>query len=62
MPSVPGNYEFRLFPNDGFTRAATSPQVTVAAAGGPGFTVSAAAAAPGATITATLTGGAAVSS
>ena len=29
MPSTPGTYEFRLFPNNSFTRAATSPPVTV---------------------------------
>ena len=29
MPSTPGTYEFRLFPNNGYTRAATSPPVTV---------------------------------
>jgi subtilisin len=29
MPTTPGTYEFRLFPNNGFTRAATSPTVTV---------------------------------
>jgi hypothetical protein len=28
-PSTPGVYEFRLFFNDGYTRAATSPTVTV---------------------------------
>jgi hypothetical protein len=28
-PTAPGTYEFRLFLNDGFTRAATSPTVTV---------------------------------
>ena len=28
-PSTPGTYEFRLFPNNGFTRAATSVTVTV---------------------------------
>jgi hypothetical protein len=28
-PATPGMYEFRLFPNDGYTRAATSPTVTV---------------------------------
>ena len=28
-PSTPGTYEFRLFPNNGFTRAATSATVTV---------------------------------
>jgi subtilisin family serine protease len=30
-PSTPGTYEFRLFPNNGYTRAATSPTVTVIA-------------------------------
>jgi subtilisin len=30
MPSAPGPYEFRLFLNNGYTRAATSPQITVA--------------------------------
>jgi subtilisin family serine protease len=29
MPSAPGTYEFRLFLNNGYTRAATSPPVTV---------------------------------
>ncbi len=29
MPTTPGTYEFRLFLNNGFTRAATSPPVTV---------------------------------
>jgi subtilisin family serine protease len=29
MPSTPGTYEFRLFLNNGYTRAATSPTVTV---------------------------------
>jgi subtilisin len=29
MPSTPGAYEFRLFLNNGYTRAATSPTVTV---------------------------------
>src|SRR5262245_15686589 len=29
MPTTPGTYEFRLFPNNGFTRVATSPTVTV---------------------------------
>ncbi len=31
MPSTPGTYEFRLFLNNGYARAATSPTVTVAA-------------------------------
>jgi hypothetical protein len=29
MPTTPGNYEFRLFFNNGYTRLATSPTVTV---------------------------------
>jgi len=29
VPSTPGTYEFRLFLNNGYTRAATSPPVTV---------------------------------
>lgn len=30
LPATPGTYEFRLFPNNGYVRAATSPAVTVA--------------------------------
>src|SRR5436190_5008842 len=37
MPTTPGTYEFRLFLNNGYVRAATSPTVTVNA---PGPTVS----------------------
>jgi hypothetical protein len=29
MPTTTGNYEFRLFLNNGYTRAATSPTVSV---------------------------------
>ena len=29
MPTTPGQYEFRFYPNNGFVRAATSPAVTV---------------------------------
>ena len=29
MPNTPGTYEFRLFPNNGYTRAATSPPIAV---------------------------------
>jgi hypothetical protein len=29
MPATPGDYEFRLFENGGYTRIATSPTVTV---------------------------------
>jgi hypothetical protein len=31
MPAAPGTYEFRLFPDNGYTRAATSPAVSVVA-------------------------------
>jgi subtilisin family serine protease len=34
-PSTPGTYEFRLFLNNGYTRAATSPTVTVTAVSAP---------------------------
>jgi hypothetical protein len=40
MPSTLGSYEFRLFLNNGYTRAATSPTVTVQATGGSGPTLS----------------------
>jgi hypothetical protein len=33
MPSTPGTYQFRLFLNNGYTRAATSADVTVMAPG-----------------------------
>ncbi|HYT66794.1 MAG TPA: S8 family serine peptidase [Vicinamibacterales bacterium] len=39
MPSTAGTYEFRLFLNNGYTRAATSPTVTVSAAVNPVPTV-----------------------
>ena len=29
MPNTPGTYEFRFFPNNGYTVAATSPPITV---------------------------------
>ena len=29
MPTTPGTYEFRLYPNNTYNRAATSPSVTV---------------------------------
>ena len=35
MPLTAGTYEFRLFPNNGYTRAATSPTVTVAQGSNP---------------------------
>jgi subtilisin family serine protease len=56
-PTTPGQYEFRLFLNGGFTRLATSPAVTVQTPPPPVLTVSTATAAPGQTVTVTLTNG-----
>jgi hypothetical protein len=39
MPATPGTYEFRLFLNNGYTRAATSPTVSVDTNGGGGPTI-----------------------
>jgi hypothetical protein len=60
MPATAGTYEFRLFLNNGYTRAATSPTITVPSASGPSptLTVSATTAATGAAVTVTLTNGA----
>jgi hypothetical protein len=59
LPTTPGTYEFRLFLNDTYARAATSPPVTVmAAAGTPTLTVSATSVASGANVTVTLANGA----
>ena len=55
--SSPGTYEFRLFLNNGYTRAATSPPVVVAQGAPPALTVSATTAAPGTPVTVTLTNG-----
>jgi hypothetical protein len=55
-PSISGTYEFRLFPNNGYTRAATSPAITVNGSS-PTLTVSTTTAAPGASVTVTLTSG-----
>ena len=57
LPSA-GSYEFRLFLNGGYTRAATSPTVTVTGGGSPSLTLSATTVAAGAQVTATLSGGA----
>jgi len=56
-PPSGGTFEFRLFLNNTFTRAATSPQVVVAPAATPVLTVDPATVAPGAPITVTLTQG-----
>ena len=57
MPTTGGTYEFRLFLNNGYTRAATSPTITVASGPPPVLTVDKTSAAPGAPITVTLTNG-----
>jgi subtilisin family serine protease len=57
MPTTPGTYEFRLYLNGGYTRAATSPTVTVTSSSGPAISVSATSVAVGAPVTATLTNG-----
>jgi hypothetical protein len=58
MPATAGTYEFRLFVNNGATRAATSPIVTVVAPGPPALAVSATNVTGGAPVTVTLTNGA----
>ena len=62
MPSTPGQYEFRLFPNNGYVRAATSPVVTVGSGNptsstGPSVAIDSARAQPGGAVTATLING-----
>ena len=57
MPTAGGTYEFRLFLNGGYQRAATSPPVTVAAAT-PALTVNTTNTVVGGSVTVTLTGGA----
>ena len=56
-PSTAGTYEFRLFLNNGYTRAATSPPVNVTAANPPTLAVSATSVTVGSQVTATLTNG-----
>jgi hypothetical protein len=58
LPTTPGTYEFRLFLNNGYTRAATSPPVTVTAASSPTLSVSSTSVATGANVTVTLANGA----
>lgn len=57
MPATGGTYEFRLFLNGGYVRAATSPAVTVSAST-PVLTVNATSVVVGGSVTVTLTGGA----
>src|SRR5439155_3181269 len=58
MPATGGTYEFRLFLGGGYSRAATSPTVTVTGAPAPTLTVNTTAAFGGSAVTVTLTGGA----
>ena len=55
--SAPGTYEFRLFLNNSYTLAATSPTITATVGTPPVLTVSTITAAPGAPVTMTLTNG-----
>src|SRR5205823_4793723 len=57
MPTAPGTYEVRLFLNNGYTRVATSPTITVtgSTAPPPALTISAASVAVGGSETVTLT-------
>jgi len=57
MPTAGGTYEFRLFLNGGYVRAATSPPVTVTTAT-PALTVNTTNTVVGGSVTVTLTGGA----
>jgi subtilisin len=56
-PATPGAYEFRFFPNDTFTRAATSAAITVTPPPPPALTVSATTVQPGTPVTVTLANG-----
>ena len=56
MPTAGGTYEFRLFLNGGYQRAATSPPVTVAGVT-PALTVNTTNTVVGGSVTVTLTGG-----
>jgi subtilisin family serine protease/uncharacterized cupredoxin-like copper-binding protein len=55
--STPGSYEFRLFPDGGYTRAATSPAVSVTGGAGPALNVSATTIPIGGPVTVTLSNG-----
>jgi hypothetical protein len=56
-PSTPGTYEFRLFLNNGYVRAATSAPITITVPRPPTLSVSTTTAAPGASVTVTLADG-----
>jgi hypothetical protein len=55
--NAPGTYEFRLFLNNGYALAATSPAITATAGTPPALTVSTTTAAPGTPVTMTLSNG-----
>ena len=57
MVTAPGTYEFRLFLNNGYTLAATSPTITATVGTPPTLAVSTTTAAPGTPVTMTLTNG-----
>jgi len=58
MPlNASGNYEFRLYRDNGYVRAATSPQIAAAPAPPTSLTVDKTSVAPGGSVTVTLTGG-----
>jgi subtilisin len=57
MPATAGVYEFRFFPNGGYTRAATSAPINVGTASSPLLSVSAQNIGGGASVTVTLTNG-----
>jgi subtilisin family serine protease len=58
MPTTGGTYEFRLFLNGVYTRAATSPTITVTAVPAPTLTVNSTTVVGGSALTVTLVGGA----
>jgi len=58
MPATGGTFEFRYFPNGGYTLGATSPTITVIGPPPPALSVSTTTAAPGSSVTVTLTNGA----
>ncbi len=58
MPTVPGTYEFRFFSNNGFSKLATSPPVTVTGGGGgPSLGVAPNSVPPGGPVVVTVAGG-----
>jgi subtilisin len=56
-PAAGGTFEFRLFPNNGYTRSATSPRIVVSPAAPATLTPGSTTVAPGSSVTVTLTNG-----